>query len=57
MGVALLSMAWYNCSSGIELFAQRFGEEDDVRGAFWGVAAGVVGLIVILDVAQRIHRK
>jgi hypothetical protein len=56
MGVALLSMAWYNCSSGIELFAQRFGEEDDKRGAFWGVAAGVVGLIIILDVAQRVRR-
>jgi hypothetical protein len=56
MGVALLSMAWYNCSSGIELFAVRFGEEDDKRGAFWGVAAGVVGLIVILDVAQRVRR-
>jgi uncharacterized membrane protein HdeD (DUF308 family) len=56
MGTALLAMALYNCSSGIELFAVRFGEEDDKRGAFWGVAAGVVGLIIIAYVFQRVRR-
>jgi hypothetical protein len=56
MGTALLAMAWYNCSSGIELFSMRFGEEDDKRGAFWGVAASVVGLIIIADVFQRVRR-
>jgi hypothetical protein len=56
LGVTLLALAWYNCSSGIELFALRFGEEDDKRGAFWGVAAGLVGMIAVLNVYQKVAR-
>jgi hypothetical protein len=48
----LTSHGWYNCSSGIELFAVRFEKKMTSR-CFLGRAAGVVGLIIIAYVFQR----
>jgi hypothetical protein len=56
MGLGLLGLSWYNCDSGLELFAERYGENNDVSGAFWGVTSGLAGLICILYVVQIARR-
>jgi hypothetical protein len=56
LGMSLLALSWYNCNSGLERFALLFGEEYDKTAAFWGFTAGLTGLIIVLDVAQRARR-
>ena len=53
LGVSALALAWYNCDSGFEIFARRFGE-DDKTPAFWGVAGGLSGAIVVVYVIQKL---
>ena len=55
LGVSLLALSWYNCNSGLKNFALFFGE-DDKQAAFWGVALGLTGLIIVVDAAQRVRR-
>jgi hypothetical protein len=56
MGLGLLGLSWYNCDSGLELFAKRYGENDDLSGAFWGVTGGLAGLICVLYAVQIARR-
>jgi uncharacterized membrane protein YuzA (DUF378 family) len=56
MGLGLLGLSWYNCDSGLELFAKRYGENKDLSGAFWGVIGGLAGLICILYAVQIARR-
>jgi hypothetical protein len=56
MGLTLLGLSWYNCDAGLELFAERYGQEQDLSGAFWGVTGGLAGLIFILYTAQIARR-
>jgi hypothetical protein len=56
MGLGLLVLSWYNCDSGLWLFAERYGENNDFSGAFWGVTGGFSGLICILYAAQIARR-
>lgn len=50
VGVAVLGLAWYNCDSGIELQAESSEESKIWMGAFWGVAAGISGIILALRI-------
>jgi hypothetical protein len=52
VGLGLLGLSWYNCDSGLDLFAERYGENNDLSGAFWGVTGGLAGLICILYAVQ-----
>jgi hypothetical protein len=56
MGLGLMGLSWYNCDSGLELFAARYGEDQDLSGAFWGVTGGLAGLICILYAVQIARR-
>jgi hypothetical protein len=56
MGLSLLGLSWYNCNDGLELFAERYGEDNDLSGAFWGVTGGLAGLIFILYAVQIARR-
>mmetsp|Transcript_5267 Transcript_5267/g.9346 ORF Transcript_5267/g.9346 Transcript_5267/m.9346 type:complete len:1208 (+) Transcript_5267:170-3793(+) len=44
-GVAILAMAWYQCHSGLVLYAQIFAAEDRT-GAFWGVTGTISAIVV-----------
>jgi len=39
----LLVLAWYNVNSGLELFAMRYGNDDDYRTVFWVLLAILFG--------------
>jgi hypothetical protein len=56
MGLGLLGLSWYNCDSGLKLYAERYGEDYDLLGAFWGVTGGLSGLICILYALQIARR-
>jgi hypothetical protein len=56
MGLGLMGLSWYNCDSGLELYAERYGEDYDLSGAFWGVTGGLSGLICILYALQIARR-
>jgi hypothetical protein len=56
MGLGLLGLSWYNCDSGLEFFAERYGQDQDLSGAFWGVTSGLAGLICILYAVQIARR-
>ena len=56
MGLFLLVLSWYNCDSGLGLFAERYGENNALSGAFWGVTGGLAGLICILYAVQIARR-
>jgi hypothetical protein len=55
-GLSLLGLSWYNCDAGLELYAQRYGEDSDLSPAFWGVTGGLAGLICILYAVQIARR-
>jgi hypothetical protein len=56
MGLGLMGLSWYNCDSGLELFAERYEQDQDLSGAFWGVTGGLAGLICILYAVQIARR-
>jgi hypothetical protein len=56
MGLTLLALSWYNCDAGLELFAGRYGQDQDSSGAFWGVTGGLAGLLLILYALQIVRR-
>ena len=45
-GMALLAMAWYQCHSGLVLYAKRFSV-DDYTDVFWGIAGAISGVAVL----------
>eukprot|EP00544_Gedaniella_sp_CCMP2646_P009027 CAMPEP_0202496284 /NCGR_PEP_ID=MMETSP1361-20130828/19342_1 /ASSEMBLY_ACC=CAM_ASM_000849 /TAXON_ID=210615 /ORGANISM="Staurosira complex sp., Strain CCMP2646" /LENGTH=510 /DNA_ID=CAMNT_0049127563 /DNA_START=24 /DNA_END=1556 /DNA_ORIENTATION=- len=53
-GIALIGLAWYNCTSGIQLQVENYGEQDDQMAAFWGVTAGISGFIFFLAYVVRV---
>jgi hypothetical protein len=56
MGLSLLGLSWYNCDAGLELYAERYGEDNDLSVAFWDVTGGLAGLIFILYAVQIARR-
>ena len=56
LGVAILVCAWWQVQSGLELFALRFNEEDR-RGAFWGVVISILAIVLILFGYQKTTLK
>jgi hypothetical protein len=57
MGLTLLGLSWYNCDAGLDLFAERYGQDQDLSGAFWGVTGGFAGLIFILYAFRLLDDK
>ena len=53
---ALLGMAWYNVDTGLELFAGKFEDSDDLGGVFWGVLGGLVGCIVVAYIFSKVSK-
>jgi hypothetical protein len=56
MGIGLLVLSWYNCDSGLGLFAERYGENNALSGVFWSVTGGLAGLICVLYAVQIARR-
>ncbi len=52
-GILLLGLAWYNCHSGIFLFAEHFGPIDGLVKLFWGVTGSLSGIIFSVGCALR----
>jgi len=50
-GVTLLGMAWYQCHSGLVLYAQRFVQDQDYTNVFWGIA----GTIAAIGIGGKLH--
>jgi hypothetical protein len=54
IGIALIGTAWFNCTSGIRLQVENYGEEEDHMAAFWGVTAGISGVLVFMAYVVRV---
>lgn len=53
IGLALLGLAWYNCTSGIELQEEKYDETVDWSAIFWGVTGGISGVIFVAHVSLK----
>jgi hypothetical protein len=51
--LAIVILAWINCTTGIGIMAEDYGPSYDKTGAFWGVTAAMVGIVLILAVSYR----
>ena len=45
-GYAILAMAWYQCHSGLKLYAQNF-QADDFTDVFWGVTGAIAAIAFV----------
>jgi hypothetical protein len=54
VGIALLGLAWYNCTSGIKLQLEIYDENEWAMAAFWGVTAGLSGIVFCLACVVRV---
>lgn len=52
-GFAIVGLAWYNCSTGIDEMVAHYGPSYDMLSVLWGVVGSLCGLIVLLYVYQR----
>jgi len=50
-GYSILAMAWYQCHSGLKLYALRFSQDNDFVGVFWVIA----GTIAAMAVGGKLH--
>mmetsp|Transcript_29997 Transcript_29997/g.49799 ORF Transcript_29997/g.49799 Transcript_29997/m.49799 type:complete len:503 (+) Transcript_29997:295-1803(+) len=61
LALIILGLAWYNCTTGIELQIEDFGngnEEAALRlwmGVFWGVTATLSGAFLVMGIVQRMQ--
>jgi hypothetical protein len=53
-GTTLLGLSWYNCHSGLDLYALRYG--DDWTSLFWGITGGITGIIFVLKIVQKVRK-
>lgn len=54
LGMLLLGLAWYNCHSGIEWQLANWEDQRDWTGVFWGITAGISGMIFLLAYVIRV---
>ena len=47
LGFSLLGLAWYQVQSGIKIYSSFFETSVDMLAVFWGVAAGIAGLVAL----------
>ncbi|KAG7342936.1 cytochrome b561 [Nitzschia inconspicua] len=49
LGVILLSLAWYNCTTGIVLFSEKYNVDNErqLLNVFWGFAATIAVLFLV----------
>ncbi len=52
-GILLLGLAWFNCHSGIFLFAEYYGPIDYLLRLFWGITGSLSGIIVSVGCALK----
>lgn len=52
-GFALIGLAWYNCSTGIDEMVAHYREFYDKSSVLWGVVGSLSGLIALLYAYQR----
>ena len=45
-GYAILAMAWYQCHSGLMLYAQNF-QAEDYTDVFWGVTGAIAAIAAV----------
>lgn len=46
-GFLLLAMAWYQCHSGLVLYAQIFVEDETHTNIFWGIVGAIGGIALV----------
>jgi heme A synthase len=57
LGITLLALAWYNCTSGIVLQCEE-NEQDDkqtVMAIFWSITGAIAGLIFFVGYVIRVE--
>jgi hypothetical protein len=58
LGLALLGLAWYNCISGIDIYVEDYGTNEDStalwNGLFWLVAGGIAAFVLLVGIYQRL---
>ncbi|KAL3905610.1 MAG: hypothetical protein SGARI_004374 [Bacillariaceae sp.] len=55
LGVALLGMAWYNCTSGIVLQSEKYAQDDQeqLTTVFWSITGLIAGTIFMVGYVIR----
>jgi hypothetical protein len=57
IGLVLLGLAWANCHTGIDWFIFNWQDDEgaeSLTGVFWGVTAGISGLVILLSIGLRL---
>jgi hypothetical protein len=52
VGFTVIGLAWYNCSTGIEIMEEDYGPSYDKESVLWGIVGGLGGLIMVLYAYQ-----
>jgi len=55
-GYGLLATAWWQVQSGLKLYSQQFATKD-LSPVFWGIAAGIGGLVALLYFYSKCKTK
>ena len=55
LGVILLALAWYNCHIGINLSVEKWADQRDWSGIFWGFIIGIACMVVLLAFVIRCY--
>jgi hypothetical protein len=59
LGVILVSLAWTNCTTGIEIFTDDYNDVDNATTIwtfiFWCVAGGIGIFMLLLGIVQRVY--
>jgi hypothetical protein len=57
LGFSLLGLSWYQVQSGIKIYSSFFETSVDMLAVFWGVAAGIAGLVALGFIKIQIFDK
>jgi hypothetical protein len=56
LGMTLLGLAWYNCTTGIVLQSEKYGEDEEMlTNIFWGITGSIAALIFFVGYVLRLQ--
>ena len=56
LGMTLLGLAWFNCTTGIEAQVENFPDVQNWTGVFWVIIAGISGSIFLMALVSRLGK-
>mmetsp|Transcript_17031 Transcript_17031/g.27662 ORF Transcript_17031/g.27662 Transcript_17031/m.27662 type:complete len:499 (+) Transcript_17031:131-1627(+) len=58
LGITLLGLAWYNCTTGIVLQSEKYEQDDEktLTSIFWGVTGTIASMIFFLGYILRVDK-